>query len=264
MKKDLMNAMLTRKSVRNYLDKDIPEEKVKAIKNYLADEKNYFSPYGNNVRFELIEDGNVDTRKLVTNAPMFIVAIIENTKEALFDAGYVFENLVLFLESIGLNTCYLNSHFVRETVNLKQPLKENEIMILASPIGFEGGAKSFKAKGCDVFLKRHIRKSIDEMFFLDKDRNLIKDSEIREKLNYLVWAPSGLNRQPWRIVFDGDKANFYIDKKLAQKKRVGFSIHYLDIGIVSAHYVLAFDKNEFITEKNPPIYEDMEYVVSIK
>ncbi len=144
--------------------------------------------YGNKVRLELIEDGDVETKKLITNAPMFVVAIIENTKEALFDAGYVFENLVLFLESLGLGTCYLNSGFKRDSVKLKQDLKDGEIMILSSPIGFEGGAKSLKAKGCDVFLKRHKRKSIDEMFFADKHRMPIKDADIREKLNYLVWG----------------------------------------------------------------------------
>ncbi len=263
MKEQLIAAMLTRKSVRNYDGKRVPEEKMKAIKDFIAEETNYTAPYGSKVRFELIEDGNVETKKLITGAPTFVVAIIENNNKAILDSGYVCEKLILFLESLGLGTCYLNSGFKRDSVNLKQPLKDNEVMIISSPIGYEGGKKSIKAKGCDVYLKRDKRKSINEMFFKDKEKNPITDEVIRKKLEYLVWAPSGLNTQPWRIIFDGDKAHFYIDKKIATKKRVGFDIHYFDIGIILQHYVLAFGKSKFTTEQSMPVYDDMEYIITV-
>ncbi len=263
MNEKLITAMLTRKSVRNYNGQQIPEDKIKVIKEFIADESNYVSPYGSKVRFELIEDGNVETKKLITGAPAFVVAIIENNNKAILDSGYVCEKLILFLESLGLGTCYLNSGFKRESVQLKQPLKDNEVMIISSPIGYEGGKKSIKAKGCDIYLKRDKRKSIDEMFFKDKEKNPITDEVIRKKLEYLVWAPSGLNSQPWRIVFDNDKAHFYIDKKIAVKKRVGFDIHYFDMGIILQHYALAFGKNEFTIEENMPVYDDMVYIMTV-
>ncbi len=264
MRNILMKAMLSRKSVRNYQDKPIPSDKMEAIKAYIADENNYVAPNGSKVRFELLEHGNVDTKNLITHAPTFVVVIIKNNLQALFDTGYVFEKFILFLESLGLGTCYLNSGFQRDSVVLSKPLEDDEVMILASPIGFEGGKKSLKAKGCDVFLKRTQRNSIDEMFFADKEKSPITDPNIREKLNYLVWAPSGLNRQPWRIIFENEKAHLYIDKKMAEKKRVGFYIHYLDIGIIACHYAITFDKYTFTTETNPTSFDDMEYVITIE
>ncbi len=264
MKNLLMKAMLSRKSVRNYLDKPIPVDKINAIKDYMADENNYIAPNGNKVRFELLEHGNVDTKNLITHAQAYVIVIIKNNLKALFDAGYVFEKFILFLESLGLGTCYLNSGFQRDSVVLSKPLENDEVMILASPIGFEGGKKSLKAKGCDVFLKRTQRKDIDEMFFKGKEKAPISDSNTREKLNYLIWAPSGLNRQPWRIIFEGEKAHFYIDKKLAEKKRVGFYIHYLDIGIIACHYAIVFDKYTFTTEQPPTSYDDMDYIITIE
>ncbi len=260
----LMEAMLSRKSVRNYLNKPIPVDKMNAIKEYLADESNYTAPYNSSIRFELLEHGNVDTKNLITNAPAYVIVIIENNHKALFDVGYVFEKFVLFLESLGLGTCYLSSGFQRNSVVLAKHLEDDEVMILASPIGFEGGKKSLKAKGCDIYLKRNRRKDIDEMFFADKERTLITDAGIREKLKYLVWAPSGLNTQPWRIIFEDEKAHFYIDKKIAKEKRMGLDIHILDIGIVACHYAIAFSKNHFTTETKPVEYDDMDYIITIE
>ncbi len=264
MKDMLMKAMLSRKSVRNYLDKPVPMDKLNAIKEYLTDINNYISPYHSDIRFELIEDGKVDTKNLITNAPIYIIVISKNTHKALFDVGYVFERFILFVESLGLGTCYLNSGFERHSVTLSKPLEEDEVMVLASPIGFEGGSKSLKAKGCDLFLKRNQRKDIDEMFFKNKEKEFITDYELREKLNYLVWAPSGLNKQPWRIIFEDEKAHFYIDKKMAGKKRFGFDIHMIDMGIVACHYAIAFNKNNFTIENNPPVYDDMNYIITIE
>ncbi len=260
----LMKAMLSRKSVRNYLDKPIPMDKIKAIKEYLADSSNYTSPYNSDIRFELLEHGNVDTKNLITNAPAYVIVISKNNHKALFDVGYVFEKFILFLESLGLGTCYLNSGFQRNSVVLSKPLEDDEVMILASPIGFEGGSKSLKAKGCDIFLKRNQRKDINEMFFKNKEKEFITDSEVREKLKYLVWAPSGLNKQPWRIIFEGEKAHFYIDKKIAAKKRMDFDIHIIDIGIVACHYAIVFNKNTFTTATNPIEYDDMDYIITIE
>ncbi len=259
-----MKNLLIRKSVRNYQNKLIPADKINAIKDYIADEKNYIAPFGNAVRFELLEHGNVDTKNLISHAPTYVIVITKNEQRALFDAGYVFEKFILFLESFGLGSCYLNSGFQRDSVVLNTPLESDEVMILASPIGFEGGNKSLKAKGCDIFLKRNQRKDIDEMFFKGKERAVITDLDLREKLNYLVWAPSGLNSQPWRIIFEDDKAHFYIDKKLAEKKRGDFHIHYLDMGIIACHYAIVFDKYAFTSEQNPAHYDDMDYIITIE
>ncbi len=62
MNEQLLAAMLTRKSVRNYDGRRVPEDKIKAIKDFISDESNYTAPYGSKVRFELIEDGNVEIK----------------------------------------------------------------------------------------------------------------------------------------------------------------------------------------------------------
>ncbi len=263
MNEKLKNAIPSRRSVRSYNGEMPPKEQIEKIKAYIAEPSNYACPFGSPLRMELLEHGNVGTRKVIKKPPMYVIMIIKNTREALIDAGYVFERFILFAESLGLNTCYLNSGFQRETVELAEPLKEDEIMILASPIGYAAEKKSLVEKGSRWFLKAGKRKALDEMFFHKVPGTPVKDSAAREKLEYVRWAPSAVNAQPWRIILDGEKARFYITEKAESSKGGTYNIHILDMGIAICHYVLAFEKKAFQIEENAPTPTEMSYVLTV-
>ncbi len=264
MSKSLMDVMLTRRSVRTYDGRCLNDNQIESIKKYINDESNFVSPFGSSVRIELLEHSNVDTRNVIKNAPVYVIVVIKNNRESLIDAGYIFEKFILFIESIGLSTCYLNSGFKRESVELKQSLKEGEVMVLASPIGYKAENKSLIEKGSRLFLKAGKRKEIDETFFSGFDRKIIEDKATREMLDYVRWAPSAKNKQPWRAILDDDVAHFYINGEEAREKRGDFNIHILDIGIALFHYSLVFDKSEFYKDDSIRCYDDMEYIVSVK
>ncbi len=260
----LIEFMLTRRSVRTYDTKILNDNQIESIKKYINDESNFVSPFGSSVRIELLEHSNVDTRNVIKNAPVYVIQIIKNSFESLVDAGYIFEKFILFIESIGLSTCYLNSGFKRESVELKQPLQAGEVMVIASPIGYKSSSKSLVEKGSRIFLKAGKRKEIDEIFFSGFDRKIIEDKAIREKLEYVRWAPSAKNKQPWRIILDNGVAHFYINGEEAREKRGDYNIHILDVGIALFHYSLVFDKFEFYKDDSVRCYDDMEYVVSVR
>ncbi|PID55725.1 hypothetical protein CSB45_14660 [candidate division KSB3 bacterium] len=264
MNEKLKHAILARKSVRSYDGKMPSKEQTEQIKAYMADRSNYACPFGSSLRMELLEHGNVGTRNVIKKPPMYVIVIIRNTRESLIDAGYIFERFILFVESLGLNTCYLNSGFQRETVQLAEPLAEDEIMILASPIGFAAEKKSFVEKGSRWFLKAGKRKILDEMFFDHSLGSPVKTPQVREKLEYVRWAPSAVNAQPWRIIFEGEKARFYITTKAKASRRAEYNIHILDIGIALCHYVLAFGHSSFIKEENVPNPEEMNYILTVE
>ncbi len=264
MNQKLKNVIPSRRSVRSYNGEMPSKEQVEQIKAYIAEPSNYACPFGSPLRMEILEHGNVGTRNVIKKPPMYVIVIIKNTRESLIDAGYIFERFILFIESLGLNTCYLNSGFQRETVELAEPLKDDEIMVLASPIGFAAEKKSLVEKGSRWFLKAGKRKSLDEMFFERAPGTPVKDPEAREKLEYVRWAPSAVNAQPWRVIFDGEKARFYITEKAEAARRGAYNIHILDIGIAICHYVLAFEKNTFIIEENAPKPEEMNYVLTVE
>ncbi len=264
MDKYLMEYMLKRKSIRTYSEKRVSESQLNEIKAFINDKSNYRSPFGSSVRIELFDNATIDTRNVIKNASVFVVVIIKNNFESLVDAGYIFEKFILFIETLGLSTCYLNSGFKRESVSLKEELKEDEIMVLASPIGWKAETKSFVAKSVNLMLKSTKRKNIDDMFFSDFKKSIVLYKEIRDKLEYVRWAPSAKNSQPWRIVLDNDKAHFYINGKEYNSKRGDFNIHILDIGIAMCHYAIVFNKYSFYNDLEGQRMDDMEYVISVK
>ncbi len=264
MNEKLQKAIPSRRSVRSYNGEMPSEEQIEKIKAYITEPSNYACPFGSPLRMELLEHGNVGTWNVIKKPPMYVIVIIKNTIEDLIDAGYIFERFILFVESLGLNTCYLNSGFQRETVELAEPLKDDEIMILASPIGYAAEKKSLVEKGSRWFLKAGKRKPLDEMFFDKASGTPVKDPAAREKLEYVRWAPSAVNAQPWRVILDGEKARFYITKKAAAAQRGSYNIHILDIGIALCHYTLAFGCSRFIRETNLPCSADMKYILTVE
>ncbi len=264
MNKSLIDVMLTRKSVRTYADRQLTSEQLSAIKNYLANTDNYATIFGSDIRIELLEHGNVDTRNVIKNAPVYVVVVIKNNRQALIDAGFVFERFVLFIEQLGLAACYLNSGFQRSSVQLAQPLKADEVMVLASPIGFASDKESIIEKGGRFFLRAGKRKPIDDIFYQNEINKPIENDTVRQKLEYVRWAPSAVNAQPWRIILDGQKTHFYINKKEADQKRGDYNIHILDIGIAICHYALVFDKNNFYVDEKVNTYPEMEYIITVE
>ncbi len=263
MREKLMKAMLQRKSIRVYLEKQLSKGQISDIKSYISTADNYTCPFGSDVRIDLLEHGNVDTKGVIKNAPVYVVVVIKNNVQALIDAGFVFENFVLFIETLDLSTCYLNSGFKRESVVLNKPLESDEIMIVASPIGFASEKKSLLDRGSKLFLKSGNRKDIDEMFYSDFDKAPVVDNAIREKLEYVRWAPSAINSQPWRIVFEDEKAHFYINEKQYNSKRADYNIHILDIGIALSHYSIIFDRYNFYVDESVKECGGMKYLLSV-
>ncbi len=263
MSKSLTEVMLTRKSVRTYENKKIESSLINEIKKYLDNEENFESPFGNKVRIDLLEHGNVNTRNVIKNPQAFVVVAVKNNKESLIDAGYVFERFILFVESIGLKTCYLNSGFERASVKLVNPLKNDEIMVLASPIGFAASKKTLIEKGIKYAVKSTKRKEIDEIFYKNYDREPVEDLDVRKKLEYVRWAPSSVNAQPWRIVFEGDRAHFYMKNIIRKKKSNLYNVHILDVGIALFHYAEVFNKRQFVIDESVKTYDDMEYMLTV-
>lgn len=114
MRDELMKAMLSRKSVRQYTEEKPTKEEFEKIQQYIENVENLKGPFNSEVRIELVED--VKTMP-VKKAPLFAVLITPTDNNGLIDAGFVFEKFILFIETLGLNTCQIGM-FNRDTVKL--------------------------------------------------------------------------------------------------------------------------------------------------
>ena len=264
MREKLIEALRNRKSVRQYKDIDLTEEELKQIKEYLADANNFKAPFGSNVRIELVE--NLKTMP-VKKAPMYAVLVTPIDPKGLIDGGYVFEKFIIFLEMMGLNTCQIGM-FKREDVKLQVPAEEGQMILLCTPIGQGKEKSSLKEKAIKAIIGSRKRKELDEMFFEGDKMEAVKEEEKRAKLELVRWAPSALNLQPWRIVFDAEKAHFYIGAKEHARIHGGLNIHTLDVGIALYHYMEAFEKtlekNKIEIEESAPKKADMDYFFTVE
>ncbi len=65
-----------------------------------------------------------------------------------------------------------------------------------------------------------------------------------DSLEMLRLAPSALNKQPWRILKDGNNCHFYQLKKFGYSIALGYDIQRIDMGIAACHFHLAaIEKN---------------------
>jgi len=112
------------------------------------------------------------------------------------------------------------------------------------------------------------RQSFEKLFFDGGfDRPLTPEGAgaFREALELVRLAPSAVNRQPWRIVRQGDAFHFF--KKRSMPANPLGDVQKLDVGIALAHFVLAAEAKGIpgsVLTADPGIERDgdTEYLVT--
>ncbi|WP_278599942.1 nitroreductase family protein [Clostridium tertium] len=259
--KPLEEIIRARYSVRNYEERPLSQELINKIDNYIGKLDN---PFNIKVRIHLIKKETykdvirLGTYGVIKGANYYLVAACENKDFALEALGYTFEKLILYCTSLGLGTVWLGGTFSKGDFGKTINLKSSEILPVVSPIGYEGGKKSFLAS----LMKDHknIRKDYSELFFNENfNTHLSKEEskEYGEVFEMVRLAPSSMNNQPWRLLKVKDDIHIYNNGSTAMSQ--------IDIGIALSHLDLYMKekgiKGEFKFE-NPVIKSKYAYVIS--
>ncbi len=269
-----MKNIKTRESVRTYSREELSHELKNQLIEYINDlEKSY----GGKFRFPLVDsenlsDGKIGTYGIIRGARYYICGIVEKDSMDLVELGYAFEKIILFATSLGLGTCWLGGTFNRTNFAISADLKDNEMFIIATPVGHIKRKKSFIDSAMRKLAKSDNRKSFDELFF-DKqtykplEKNLLGEFGIA--LEMVRIGPSASNKQPWIIVKDGDRYDFFLNRTPDYARSLGFDIQMLDIGIAICHFEIALSeqtiKGDFKKrDTNIPTWENCEYITSWK
>lgn len=232
--KPINEVIKLRHSVRNYDDKYLSQDIIDKIENYISDIDN---PFGSKVRVKLIKKDNsnkeikLGTYGVVKGAKYYLAVACEKGDFDLEGLGYVFEHVILYCTSLGLGTVWMGGTFSKSSFAKAMDLKENEKIVIVSPLGYEGGKKSLLASIMGNNNKR--RKSYEEVFFNNDFSNpLSKEAagNYAEILEMVRIAPSAINKQPWRILKRGNEINFYKDGIIEMNK--------IDMGIALCHFHL--------------------------
>jgi nitroreductase len=227
-----MDSIDRRKSVRHYKIKFLDADKISEILRILDEEQ--IGPSGYRLRFEFIaENLDQDIKKIVTYGFMSgrygaIVAWVDDNKYAYIDYGYLMEKIALRLVEIGIGTCWLGGSFSKrsiiEAMEIDQSDEKNIPSILA--VGYEEEGRSIRE--LIISKTKRKRKDFNEFFFTGALTPIV-DEEQKDILEGVRWAPSAMNRQPVRIVWDGERVHFYLVD-------VTTSLRYLDMGVAMCHF----------------------------
>lgn len=235
--KSIMEIIEERHSVRTYEGTSLSKEIVDKIEAYLDEINNSQGIFGGSVRIKLINSENngepikLGTYGVIKGAKYYLAVVCKKGENSFEDLGYLFEKVVLFCTSLGLGTVWIGGTFNKGNFAKAMDLKEDELLPIVSPIGYESDKKSLISK---VFGKNtNKRNDFGQVFFNENFNTPLLKEEAKEYgdvLEMVRMAPSALNKQPWKILKEGNDYHIYNDSVRDMNK--------IDIGIALCHFDL--------------------------
>lgn len=229
--KELEKQIYLRKSCRNYSDDEID---MSPIHEFISNVK----PLNDNINYyyKIFKKGDVSV-KTGWKAPYYLALYSEKKENYLENIGFVFQQLSLFLQSIGIGSCWVGM------ASLKQKDPDFVIMIaFGKSLKMTRDVSEFK------------RKSLDK----------ISDFE-DEKLVPAQLAPSAINSQPWYFKHTDDGFDVYQVKQNILKRQILKKWNPIDVGIALAHLYVSYpDTFNFEIKNSFEKIKGHTYIGSIK
>jgi nitroreductase len=240
----LEDIVRRRRSVRTYIKKPITSEVREQIGRFI---ETLSGPFPAKPAFKLVEKKlaangeKLGTYGMIRDASVFIASSVDDTAFAPEAVGYHFEKLILFLTSLGLGTCWLGGTFNREEFRKALESPDDALFPAISPLGwFE--RMSLRETLVRGVVRADTRKPWSVLFFdgdfptpLTEDRA----GAYRLPLELVRLGPSASNKQPWRIVRNGERYHFYENKIPGYSGAFNFDMQSIDMGIAACHFHLS-------------------------
>lgn len=167
----------------------------------------------------------------VTGAPCYLAFIGRMDSARVQECvGYTGEALILEATALGLGTCWVGGLFKPEAVSSAVRIDREERIIAASPVGYPKAKLNITDRTFKALAGSKARKKLEELV----DGGSVPEGALRKALEAARWAPSAVNRQPWRFRIEGQSVVVSVDK--GGKER-GLSRR-LDCGITMLHFEL--------------------------
>ena len=212
------DAIIARHSVRNYKPEKIEEEKVSLIRQKIEE----LNAEGN-LHLQFFEDSGKTYNKLLNrtmgldSAPSVIACVGKEDDTLEERIGYYGEKLVLYAQSLGLNTCWAGI-FNKKKIPVEVDPGEKLVISIAVGYGENQG-------------NNHKSKPVDQISRASGER-----PEWFEKgVEMALLAPTAMNQQSFVIKLNEDETVEFIDK--------GGFFSKVDIGIVRYHFEVGAGRN---------------------
>ena len=240
---EMKEMIYCRKSFRSYIPQQLEANVLRQIEDFIKNAKRLYPE--EKLFWEIIGPENVKCI-MPWRAPHNIAIYAEKNTKALVNLGFVFQQVDLYLQSIGLGSCWLGLGKIQDEAG--QEFTDHNGLECVMMIAF-GKSKEFYRSGAADFT----RKSITEISDIEDNR-----------LEAARVAPSAINSQPWRFVHQGKIIHVYCMERFFRKQMLG-NMNKMDIGIALAHiYVENSESFHFFEAENVPEFKGNLYIGSFE
>lgn len=237
----LKEMIYKRKSFRKYKNEEISNTEIENIMSFYGKVRHLYPSI--KIRLEFVNKENVKCI-LPWVTSKVLVLYSEEQEGYLENAGFILQQLDLYIQSMGLGSCYLGMGKL-DTKALSS-IKDNLKYVMMLAIGHPKG--DFRTS-----LKEFNRKSLSKIS-LQEDLRL-EPARI---------APSSLNSQPWYFMQSKDSIQVFCIKDGLFKTKARNEMNLIDMGIALAHLYISYPETfEFYKEENFQEVKNYIYIGSI-
>ena len=262
-------TILTRKSVRTYDGRPVGPEDLEALRAFAAGLEN---PFGVPVTFVFLDAGEKGlSSPVLTGEPLYVAGKVPRAPYADVAFGFAMEHLLLYAWSVGLGSVWIGGTMKREVFESAAGLGAGERMPCVSPLGHPAPKRSLR----ETVMRRGVgadsRLSGEKLFF-DGDFGTPLAGRALEPWNDLLelvrWAPSAVNKQPWRVVLRDGRFHFYLKHDRGYVSDAVGDMQKIDLGIALSHFVLGAQEKGLVpkvelSDPGIPVPSGTEYIATV-
>ena len=223
----LLEAISARHSVRKYIDKDIPADIIAALQEKVAE-----CNKEGNLNIQLVQN---ETRAFTgmlsygqfSGVKNYIVMVGKKSKDLDERVGYYGEQLVLYAQTLGLNTCWVGLSYRKVPDAYNVGKDEKLVCMIALGYGETQGVG-------------HKIKSIEEV----SNASDITPSWFKRGVEAALLAPTAVNQQKFSFEYVGMNNNRHQVKAKKGISMIGYT--QIDLGIAKCHFEIGAGKENYI------------------
>lgn len=256
-----------RKSIREYKNKKFSSKDIKEIKNKIESINKEAEKYG--VKIIFFEDGNKIYETLKGNAgytgvmyksPYYIgLDIGDGDKNAYIFGGYYLEKINVQVQEMEFGTCWISLYTTDNEVKKEAFSDSYKNIISILSLGYEVGQTVFEN---EIYSSRL---ELEEYVFLNSFKkpaeiSFLSSRGLSDIFYHVKYAPSALNRQPWRYLIKDNRILLYIENFENETD-------YLDSGVAMFYLKTLLEQDGIFSSwdiEAPEVdYENKKYIAQI-
>ena len=266
----LLDTIKARRIVRTFDERPVSAEDRAKLEEYIKDIPN---PFGIPVEFVLLDaKANGLSSPVLAGESLYVAGKVSKGPYADVAFGYSFEKLVLFAWDLGIGTTWIGGTMKREVFEKAAGLGEGEMMPCISPLGYPAAKKSVK----EVMMRKGVgadnRISAEKFLFdgaWEKPYASGADAKLDELAEMVRWAPSAVNKQPWRIIAKDGCFHFYLKHDKGYIGEKTGDLQKVDMGIALCHFTSGLEEQGktaevFVSDPAVSVPDNVEYIATVR